>query len=196
MSSSPNTFCSRRFTAIGAPTTSRNVWATMTMERCRKLGHLFDSPDLGPRLKLRLYQASIVSLLTYGCESWNLTQDVMRKLNGCNSQMLARITGNEVSFEARSTTSSFDVVKHVRIRRLRWLGQILRGDQNRLLFKAVETQLTMGIPGNLLMDAPTNTSLDDLVTLAHDKGYWTSLEATIPSHLRGITMYNIDRYTN
>ena len=91
----------------------------MAMSRCGKLGHLFDSPDLGPRLKLRLYRASVVSLLTYGCESWNLTQDVMRKLNGCNSQMLARITGNEVWYEARSATSSCDLVKHIRVRRLR-----------------------------------------------------------------------------
>ena len=120
----------------------------------------------------------------------------LRKLNGCNSQMLARITGNEVCYEARSTTSRFNVVKHVRIRRLRWIGQILRGDQNRFLFKAIETQLTMDIPVNLLMDAPANTSLEDLVTLAQGKGFWTSLEASIPSHLRGITMYNIDHYSN
>ena len=110
--------------------------------------------------------------------------------------MLARITENEVCYEARSTTSSFDVVKLVRIRRLRWLGQILRGDQNRFLFKAIETKLTMDIPVNLLMDAPANTSLEDLVTLAQDKGFWTSLEASIPSHLRGVTMYHIDHYTN
>ena len=166
----------------------------MAMSRCGKMGHLFDSPDLGPRLKLRLYRASVISLLTYGCESWNLTQDVMRKLNGCNSQMLARITGNEVCYEARSATSSFDLVKHVRIRRLRWLGQILRGDQSRLLFKSIETQFAMNTPGNLLMDVPKNVSLDDLVTLSQDKSYWTSLEASIPSHLRSITIYT-DQHT-
>ena len=42
----------------------------------------------------------------------------MHKLNGCNSQMLSRITGNDICTEARSTTSSFDVVKHIRVRRL------------------------------------------------------------------------------
>ena len=99
------------------------------MTRCGKLGHMFHSPDLGPRLKIRLYNAAVVSLLTYGCESWNLTQEVMRKLNGCNSQMLVRITGRSVRDEVRSTTSSFDlcIVKAVRVRRLRWLGQMLRG---------------------------------------------------------------------
>ena len=113
----------------------------------------------------------------------------MRKLNGCNSQMLSRITGNDVRTEARSTTSSFDVVKHIRVRRLRWLGQILRDNQGRLLFKVMEVQYSMQIPGNLFMDAPPHVNLQDLVNQSYDKAYWKSLEASIPSHLRGVTIY-------
>jgi len=161
----------------------------MAMSRCGKLGHMFDSPALGPWLKVRLYITAVVSLLTYGCESWNLTEDVMRKLNGCNSQMLSRVTGNDVRTEARPTTSSFDVVKHIRVRRLRWLGQILRGNQGRLLFKAMEAQHSMRNPGNLFMDAPPHTDLQDLVNQSYDKVFWKSLEASIPSHLRGVTIY-------
>ena len=41
-----------------------------TMSRCGRLGHLFDSPNLGPWLKIRLYVVVVVSLLTYGCESY------------------------------------------------------------------------------------------------------------------------------
>ena len=37
----------------------------MTISWCGKLGHLFDSPNLGSRLKLRLNRASVISLLTY-----------------------------------------------------------------------------------------------------------------------------------
>ena len=120
------------FAADGQQIYDIRVRMGMVMTRCGRLGHMFDSPDLGPWLKIRLYVAAVVSLLTYGCESWNLTKDTMRKLNGCNSQMLARITGRNVREEARSTTSSFDIVKNIRVRRLRWLGQILRGDQDRL----------------------------------------------------------------
>ena len=161
------------------------------MSRCGQLGHLFDSPDLGPWLKIRLYIAAVVSLLTYGCESWNLTEDVMCKLNGCNSRMLVRITERDVQSEARSVTSSFDLVKNIRVRRLRWLGQILRGDQSRLLFQAVEQQHLMQDPGNLFMDTPNHVSLVDLIALANDKTYWKSLETFIPSHLRGVTMYTM-----
>ena len=118
------------------------------------MGHMFDSPDLGPRLKIRLSSETVVSLLTCGCESWSLTQEVMRKLNGCNSQMLVRITGRSVRDEVRSITSSFDLVKTVRVRRLRWLGQILRGDQTRLLFTTVVHQYAYHnrSSGDLFMD--------------------------------------------
>ena len=106
-----------------------------------------------------------------------------------------------------------DVVKYVRIRRLlRWLGQILRVHQNRLLSKVIESQLptpnsqltSHGQPsqaiGKLLMDAPTNASLDDLITLAQETGQrlldlTDSLELSIPSHLRiSSYTYNTDWY--
>ena len=115
----------------------------------------------------------------------------MSRFNGCNSRMLARITGRDVQSEARSATSSFDLVKSIRIRRLRWLGQILRGDQSRLLFKTIQQQHVMKDPGNLFMDTPNHLSLEDLIVLANDKTYWKTLEMSIPSHLRGVTMYTI-----
>ena len=184
------TYLGSVFSADGLQLYDIRMRVGKVMSRCGKLGHLFDSPDLGPRLKIRLYKAAVVSLLTYGCESWNLSQEVLRKFNGCNSQMLARITGRSVREEARSTTASFDLVKTVRVRRLRWLGQILRGDQSRLLFRAVAHQFQNRSTGDLFMDAPPHKNLDDLITLAADTTFWKSLESSIPSHLRKITMYN------
>ena len=113
----------------------------------------------------------------------------MRKLNGCNSRMLARITGRSVRDEARSATASYDVVKHIRTRRLRWLGEILRGDQNRLLFHAMRAQHRMKSAGSMLMDAPQVDNFDDLIPLANDKVFWRSLESSIPSHLRERSVY-------
>ena len=85
----------------------------MAMHRCGQLRHVFDSPFMGTRLKLRLYIVVVCSLMTYGCEAWTLSEKVMRKLNGANSQMLSRITGQTVRQEARSCTTSHDIVKHI-----------------------------------------------------------------------------------
>ena len=127
--------------------------------------------------------------MAYNCESWNLTEDVMRKLNYYNSQMLSRITGNDVLMKARSTTYSFDVVKHIRVRRLCWLGQILRGNQDRLIFKVMEAHHVIQRPVNLFLDPPSHVDFQDLVNQSYDKNFWKYTEASIPSHLRGVTIY-------
>ena len=66
----------------------------MANKRCGQLSHIFSSSCIGPRLKLRLYIVAVCSLLTYGCESWALTDKVMRKINGANRRMLARVTAH------------------------------------------------------------------------------------------------------
>ena len=63
------------------------------MVRCSKLRHVFNSDKISLRLKLRLYEAAVCSLLTYGCESWDLSDKVLCAINGANSRMLSRITG-------------------------------------------------------------------------------------------------------
>ena len=50
------------------------------------------------------------SLLTYGCETWNLDANAMCKIDGVNSVMLARITGRSVPTEACPVTTSFNLV--------------------------------------------------------------------------------------
>ena len=156
----------------------------MAMSRCGRLRNIFDSQVIGPWLKIRLYNASVCSLLTYGCESWTLTDRVMRKLNHANSLMLSTITGRSVQEEASSTTASFDLVRHIRVRRFRWVGGILRMNQDRLLFKAITYQHENGTGGSLTMDVPQHNNLTHLTQLASDKAYWKSLEANISPHLR------------
>ena len=42
-------------------------------------------------------------------------------------------------------TAHFDLVKEVRVRRLKWTGCILHMDANRLLHKTLEAQLDMNV---------------------------------------------------
>ena len=149
------------------------------LTRCGKLRHVLDAPKLSVGLKLRLYKAAVCSILTYGCETWRLTPSVMRRINGANSKMLARFTGKSIPQEARTTSSTFDLVKHIRIRRLKWLGHILRAGPDRLIYKAVEEQRKLGLPGNLLMDAPQHNSLTELAIRAKDRTTWMALAANI-----------------
>ena len=99
------------FAANGLQCYDVEVGVTMAMSRCVKLHHVFDSPHVSLKVKLRLYEAAVCSLLTYGCETWNLDVLTMRKINGANSLMLARITGRSIPTEARPLTTRFNLVK-------------------------------------------------------------------------------------
>ena len=62
------------FTANGLQCYAYDVDArvTMVIPRCGKLRHVFDSPHISLQVKLRLCEAAVCSLLTYGCETWDL----------------------------------------------------------------------------------------------------------------------------
>ena len=148
--------------------------------RCGKLRHIFSSPLISLKLKLRLYEAAVVSILTYGSETWDLTPNARRKLNGVNSHMLSWFTGKSIPAEARPATTSFNLLQKIRQRRLRWVGHILRQGVSYLTYQALKVQSQLENSGNLLMDTPPHLSLEELTTLAQDRAAWTSLVSAIP----------------
>ena len=81
------------------------------------------------------------SKLVYDCEAWPLDDKTCKMLNGTNSKMVSRITDRPIREEASTSSKTFDVVKWIRVRRLQWVGHILRfqtEDEERLNYKAVE----------------------------------------------------------
>ena len=116
-------------------TLRKKCFLMMTMSRCDKLLHIFDSPHISVQVNLRLYEAAICSLLTYGCETWDLDSSTLKRINGANSVMLARITGQSIPVEAQPQTTSFNLIKKIRERRLRWLGHIIRAGPDSICTK-------------------------------------------------------------
>ena len=111
-----------------------------------------------PRLKMRLYVSSVMSIMVYGSEAWRLTAEVTRAINGANSKMVAAITGKTIREEATEGSRTYDAVAGIRVTRLKWLGFILRMDGKRMVRAAVEKLYANRLEGDLLMDAPTTTS--------------------------------------
>lgn len=93
--------------------------------------------------------------------------------------MLARFTDNSIPQEARAATTTFNLVKHIRIRRLKWMGHILRAGPDRITYQSVEEQRRLALPDNLLMDAPNHNSLAELAVRAKDRAAWRALAANI-----------------
>ena len=153
------------------------------MIRCGQLRNILDSDKIGIKLKLRLYEASVCSLLTFGCETWSLNKQVLGMINGANSRMLARFTGKSIPAEARPATCSLNLIHRIRQRRLRWVGHILRQGPGHITYTALAVQSINNSEGNLLMDAPPHIHLDDLIPLAMDRAAWGAMVSHIPIHL-------------
>ena len=151
------------------------------MTRCGSLRHIFSSPNLSLHLKIRLYEAAVVSLLSYGSETWDLNAQTCRTLRGANSRMLAWFTGKSIPEEARQQTTSFNIIQKLRTRRLRWVGHILRSGEGNPAYQALVAQHEMNNTGNLLMDAPFYHSFGHLSILAQDRAYWRDLVSSIPA---------------
>ena len=145
----------------------------MARQRFGKMRHLWDDKNLHVKLRMRLYKASVCSILTYGSEAWTLTKEVRRAINGANSQMVSVITGKTPHQEASGKWRTFDLVMWIRARRLQWTGHILRMGSERKLKQALYEMFVRPREGDMLMDVPnTNGSWRELLKYAVDKDYW------------------------
>ena len=151
-----------------------DVQRRITMARLRhgKMRHIWKSSDLHVNLKMRLYKASVCSILTYGSEAWTLISDVMRALNGANASMVSVITNKSAHDEASTDTRTFDVVRWIRARRLQWVGHILRMDTSRMLHQTVKHLFIYKKEGDLLMDVPKGFSWAEMCEIAKDRDRW------------------------
>ena len=82
-----------------------------------------------------------------------------------------RITGREIWEECRAP--SFDLVRHLKQRRLEWVGKTLRREESFLARRSLKELFSLNsIEGSVLMNAPVCKSFDELVDLARDTESW------------------------
>ena len=140
--------------------------------RFGELHHVWGSKQLPLTLKINLYMAGVCSMLTHGSEAWLLTPSVVRSLRGWNARCLVIITGR--SCREETVQPSFNLVGHIRSRRVRWLGHILRMSDVRLLHRLVCQCSESYQVGSIFDDAPPHASMKHLMALAQEKAQWRS----------------------
>ena len=136
------------------------------------LHHLWRDCRLPTSMKMRLYKTAVCSSLTHACEAWDMTDTVLRTLNGFNSRCLSAIFKCDI--HEMAANPPFDLIITIRRRRLRFLGHILRMEPDRLVRRTI-LALTKGgtdyPKGSLFMDVE-NSTLEELVRLAQDRYSW------------------------
>lgn len=150
-------------------------------DRYRQLGRIWYSAEVSTNLKLRIYIAGVVSVLTYGCECWDINEGCHKKVGSWNARRLAGITGREIREEYKAP--SFDIMGCVRARRLVWLGKLLREEDTFLARRVALAELQQcaprGLAGGIFQDAPDFGTPEELIGYAQDREYWGGLVQTM-----------------
>jgi hypothetical protein len=103
----------------------------------RLKAHLFRRDDVTRRVKLKIYNAVVLSILLYGSESWSLTRSDIGKLETFQMYCLRNILGvsriqRMPNTQIRMLCENQPTVESIiRRNRLRWLGHIARMPRDR-----------------------------------------------------------------
>ena len=120
------------------------------------------SSNLSRDLKIRVFQATIESVLLYGCEGWSLTVTMEKSLNRNNTRMLAHVLSN--SWRDRVTNAELygDLPTLSERIGFRTLGLARHCHCHREL---PTSQLVLWRPthGHLRRDCPESTFIDTLI---------------------------------
>ena len=114
--------------------------------------------------RLQYYVTGVLATALHNVGCWLLNPKAQRRLNGTNSRLLAKMTGRAVCDEVRVPTLC--VVQWARVKRVRWLGHILRESELSLVKAAVLQSYERGEVGTLIDEAPPFRSFAHLSALA------------------------------
>ena len=143
------------------------------------LHHFWRDHRLPISMKMRLYKAAVCSSLTHACEAWDLTDSILRTINGFNSRCLSIILKSDIHDMAANPP--FDLVLSVRKRRLRFLGHVLRMEHDILVLRTLLVLTKGGTDypeGSLFMDVE-HLTYEEVVCLAQDKRSWKALVGSL-----------------
>ncbi len=96
-----------------------------------KLNYIFKSNNVSNKIKIRIYNAYILPILTYNCEIWTLTETLSEKVNTFHRKQLRRIIKSRWQRKMKNEklyeyTKTKELTIYVRKRRLSWFGHLMR----------------------------------------------------------------------
>lgn len=111
------------------------------------LSRIINSKSVSRNAKIRLYKTVIQPTVLYGSETWTMTQETENRIGVWERKMLRRIFGgkNEEGVWRRRTNNEVmelygqpSIIKVAKMKRLRWLGHVIRMSNGRTTKQALE----------------------------------------------------------
>ena len=138
---------------------------------------------LSKEMKTRFFQATVESILLYGCESWALTTRLEKSIDGTYTRMLRRVYG--IRWESRTTNTELYgstplVSSKIASRRMRLAGHCYRHPElcasKLVLWQPTHGREDQGRPKqDYIATLRTDTGVantDELGTLMCDRAVW------------------------
>ena len=145
--------------------------------------------DLRKDLKIRLFQATVESILLYGSETWTMSKSLIKKIDGCYTRMLRMVLNVNWSSHTTNRKLYGDLPRasaKIQERRMRLAGHIHRHDdliaQKLLLWEPTQGARGRGRPALTFVDTLRgDTGLDstgDIGRLMTDRKLWRNIIKT------------------
>ena len=187
-----------KFTYLGSSISSNekdiDTWLTKAWTAVDRLSIIWKS-NLTDKRKLTFFQATVVSILLYGCTTWTLTKRLEKKLDG-NYTIMFRAILNK-SWRQHPTRHQLyghlpPITKTIQARRTRHAGHCWRSDDELisdvLLWNPTYSRAKAGRPVRThaqQLCEDTGCSSEDLSKAMNDKVEWRERVRDI--HARGTT---------
>ena len=154
----------------------------MAWSACNKLKLIWSS-NLSRNMKIRLFRATVESVLLYNSETWTINKSLRRKIDGCYTRMLRMAL--DISWQAKISNIDLyqkmpPVSQIIRERRLKLSGHLVRHD-NELAHNLVLWEPTRGRRNrgrqpvkytDVLKQDTGLESMDELRTAMMDRDEW------------------------
>ena len=125
------------------------------------LNKLWNQHSIPQKVKVKIYQICVRSVVLYGCESWPLKDSDLKSLESVEKRCLLRIlhrgqdlTNNNIFPTAKMETCAVTI----QICRLRWLGHVLRMKEDAIPNAALEFKKVA--TGDIPQAEPKNVEKD------------------------------------
>ena len=159
-----------------------SVRKALAWTACNKLKKIWNS-SLSRKIKVRLFTATVESILLYNSETWTLTKKLEKQLDGCYTRML-RMALN-ISWRRHPTNRELygnlpPLSLKIRKRRLRLAGHCVRHDDevasDLVLWQPTDGQTRRGKPATtylkILLKDTGLESAEELRTCMMDRARW------------------------
>ena len=107
------------------------------------LGKVWISSSISRGLKLRIFNACVMSVLLYGCETWGISVGSMKKLQVFCNRCLRRICKifwpqTVSNSDLYALTKTKPISKEISKRKWRWIGHVLRRPSDNIAQQALD----------------------------------------------------------